>query len=116
MQQENEILLEVRDGVTIVHIHGDVTVFSEPFLKDTYEKLSDPRSDKILLHFDTDSYINSAGIALIIQLLAQAKKNNQNVAITGLSRHFKKIFHMVGITKFARVYDSIEEAILSLST
>jgi anti-anti-sigma factor len=116
MPEENEIILEVRDGVTIVHFHGDVTVFSEPFLKDAYSRVNDHGAGRILLKFDADAYINSGGIALLIQLLAQTRKNSQTVAITGLSSHFKKIFHMVGITKFAKVYDNVEEAMHALTT
>ena len=50
-----------------------------------------------------DAYINSGGIALLIQILAQTKRNNQQIGITGISDHFEKIFHMVGITKFVVV-------------
>ncbi|MHC1744614.1 MAG: STAS domain-containing protein [Syntrophobacteraceae bacterium] len=116
MEQKNEIILEVQDAVTLVHIHGDVTVFSEPFIAEANRKLSEQGASNIVLVFDSDAYINSGGIALLIQLLAQAKKGNQRVAITGLSNHFKKIFHMVGITKFAKVFDSQSEAILSFSS
>jgi anti-anti-sigma regulatory factor len=42
--------------------------------------------------------------------MAQIKKNNQFVVITGISEHFKKIFNMVGITKFAKIYDTMEAA------
>ena len=70
---------------------------------------------KILLKFDKDAYINSGGIAVLIQILANTKRNNQQISITGLSDHFKKIFHMVGITKFAKIYDSVENALDVLS-
>jgi anti-anti-sigma factor len=115
MQQQNEIVLELREGVTLVFIRGDVTVSSEPFIKEAYNKANEQGARRIVLNFDTDAYINSGGIALLIQFLAQAKRSDQTVAITGLSNHFKKIFHMVGITKFAKVFDGIDEAILSLS-
>lgn len=115
MQQQNEIILESADAITLMHIHGDVTVFSEPFIKEAYRSLSSQEGGNIVLVFDADAYINSGGIALLIQLLAQAKKNSQQIAITGLSSHFKKIFHMVGITKFAKVFDTRDEALHSLS-
>ena len=90
-------------------------VLSEPFLEEAYKNANDQGANKILLKFDQDAYINSGGIAVLIQLLAETKKNNQQIAITGLSNHFKKIFNMVGITKFARIYDTVEEGVESLS-
>ena len=41
----------------------------------------------------------------------QTKQENQLIGITGISDHFKKIFGMVGITKFAKIYDTVEEAL-----
>jgi anti-anti-sigma factor len=98
MQQEIEIRLERLGSVTLFDIKGDMTVVSEPFLEEAYKNANDQGANKILLKFDQDAYINSGGIAVLIQLLAETNKNNQQIAITGLSNHFKKIFNMVGIT------------------
>ncbi len=115
MQHSNEIKLEKQSGVTILDIQGDITSFSEPFLNEAYQKANDQDAVRILLKIDKDAYINSGGIALLIQLMAQIKRNNQLVVIAGISEHFKKIFNMVGITKFAKIYDTVEVAIEKLS-
>jgi anti-anti-sigma factor len=115
MEEKNEIRLDTRGDVTVMEIQGDVTIFSEPFLKDGYEKANAQDTNKILLKFQQAAYINSGGIAVLIQLLAEAKENSQQIGITGLSGHFKKIFNMVGITKFAKIYDTVEEGVEGLS-
>ncbi len=115
MQQDNVIKLERHGPVTMLNIQGDITAFSEPFLNDAYKDANDQGAQKILLKFDKDAYINSGGIAVLIQILANTKRNNQQISITGLSEHFKKIFHMVGITKFAKIYDTVENALEVLS-
>ena len=115
MQKENEIRIETRGSVTVLDIHGDVTTFSEPFLNQAYKTANDQGAGKLILKFDEKAYINSGGIALLIQLLAETKKKNQQIGIAGLSPHFQKIFHMVGITKFAKIYTSMEEAIAGMS-
>jgi len=115
MQQDNVIKLERHGPVTMLNIQGDITAFSEPFLNDAYKDANDQGAQKILLKFDKDAYINSGGIAVLIQILANTKRNNQQISITGLSDHFKKIFHMVGITKFAKIHDTVENALEILS-
>ena len=116
MEQKNEIKLERQNDITIMQIQGDITAHSEPFINEAYRGLNDlGEIPKILLQFEEDAYINSGGIAILIQILAQTQKNRQLVGITGLSDHFKKIFHMVGITKFARVYDDMAEALKTMS-
>lgn len=111
----NKVTIERRGGVTVLFIQGDVTVFSEPFLNEAYSGATDQGADKILLQFDENAYINSGGIALLIQLLARARDRNQQVGIAGLSNQFKKVFHMVGITKFATIHHSLDEAIRLMS-
>ena len=115
MEHPTEIGLETMGDITLFDIRGDVTALSEPFINDAYKKALDRGVSKILLKFKKDAYINSGGIALLIQILAESKKNNQRTAITGLSDHFKKIFNMVGITKFARIYDTVEAALEAMS-
>jgi anti-anti-sigma factor len=112
---KNEITLETHGAVTLFDIKGDVTTGSDSFLKRAYQNATDQGTSKILLKFDHEAYINSGGIAVLIQLLAETKRNNQQIGITGLSDHFKKIFNMVGITKFANIYNNVDEALQSLA-
>ena len=110
-QHSNEINLEQHGAITLFNIRGDLTSFSEPFLSEAYRNANDQGVSKILLKIDKEAYINSGGIAALIHILAQSKRNNQNIGITGVSAHYKKIFSMVGITKFADIHETVESAI-----
>jgi anti-anti-sigma factor len=114
-QRPNEITLQKQGEVTLLDITGDITAFSEPYLNDAYKNSNSQGAKKILFKFEDKAYINSGGIAVLIQVLAQTKRNNQTIGITGLSEHFKKVFHMVGITKFAAIHPSVEEALKAMS-
>lgn len=115
MNNEITINLERCGDITIFDIQGDVTAFSEPFFSKAYEDANEQGTGKILLKFYKGDYINSGGIAVLIQLLAKTKKNSQLICINGLSEHFKKIFNMVGITKFAKIYNTVDEAMAGLA-
>jgi anti-anti-sigma factor len=115
MEQQTEIGLETVGDVTLFDIKGDVTALSEPFLNDAYKKANDQGASKILMKFEKGAYINSGGIALLIQILAETKRSNQQTGIAGLSDHFKKIFGMVGITKFAKIYNTLDDALKAMS-
>jgi anti-anti-sigma factor len=115
MQNKNEITLETLESVLVMNIQGDITSFSEPYLNAAYQQATEQGSEKLLLNVEEGAYINSGGIAVLIQILAKTKKNNQIIGITGLSDHFKKIFNMVGITKFARIHDSVAAAVSTMN-
>lgn len=116
MEHQNQIIIEKHGATTLFDVKGDVTSASEPFFNDAYKKPDILEASKIVLVFDKDAYINSGGIAVLIQLLAETKRNNQQIAITGLSEHFKKIFRMVGITKFAAIFPSVDAAMQGFSS
>ena len=111
MHKPNDINIECQDALVTMAVKGDITSFSEPYLNQAYEDVNSQHApQKILLIIDKDAYINSGGIAVLIQILARTRKKKQSVGITGLTSHFKKIFNMVGITKLATLYDSLEDA------
>jgi len=100
--------------VTVLRFEGDIASTSKEAVLGTYQGL--PKSDvkKILLDFTKVDYINSSGIALIIQLLIEAKGAAQTVFAVGLSPHFVKVFTMVGITKYATLVATQAEALAAL--
>ena len=116
MPQTNQFQLEHQNDITLLHIQGDITSQSETVINDAYKEADDSgATQKLLIQFEEDAYINSGGIAVLIQILAHTHKKNQRVGITGLSDHFKKIFNMVGIAKFAGIYNTVEDAIEAMS-
>jgi anti-anti-sigma factor len=114
-QRSNEINIESHGDITVLDIRGDVTAFSEPSLNSAYSSAKESSPKKIILKFEEAAYINSGGIAVLIQVLAQTRRNNQKIGITGLSEHFKKVFNMVGITKFATIYPTLQDALSAMA-
>ncbi len=80
----------------------------------TYQALDKATNKRILLDFKGVEYLNSSGIALVIQVLMEANKSGQTIAICGLTPHFTKVFTMVGITKYATLYADETAALAAL--
>jgi anti-anti-sigma factor len=91
------------DPITALRFSGDITSASQPAILGTYEGLPDPVK-RILLDFPKVEYLNSSGIALVIQMLIAASKRGQTIRTFGLSPHFQKVFTMVGITKHTTLH------------
>jgi len=101
-------------AVTILSFAGDISSASKDAILSAYHGLTGGAS-KILLDFSGVDYINSSGIAIIIQMLLEAgKAGTQSIGIYGLSAHFQKVFTMVGINKYAAMYKD-EAAALAAS-
>ena len=102
------------DPVAAVRFTGDISSASKDAVVGTYQALDKATARKILLDFKGVEYLNSSGIALVIQVLMEAGKAGQTLAISGLSPHFTKVFTMVGITKYATLYTDEAAALAAL--
>ena len=87
--------------VTILAFTGDISSTSKDTILDGYNAVA-AGVQKVLLDFRGVEYINSSGIAIVIQLLLEAHKAGQRtIGIFGLTPHFNKVFTMVGVAKYA---------------
>jgi anti-sigma B factor antagonist len=101
-------------NVTVIRFEGDIASTSKDAVLGTYQGLSKENAKQILLDFTKVDYINSSGIALVIQLLMEADRGGQKVNAFGLSAHFTKVFTMVGITKYAGLFPNQADALAGL--
>ena len=88
-------------AVAILAFTGDIASTSKDAILDAYHALGSSTAH-VLLDFEHVEYVNSSGIAIVIQLLLEANKSgSQTVGIFGLSTHFNKVFTMVGVARYA---------------
>jgi anti-anti-sigma factor len=98
------------DGpVTVLRFAGDITSASKGAVLGTYQGLP-AGTQRIILDFSGVDYLNSSGIALIIQMMIAAGKSGQKIQTFGLKPHFVKVFTMVGITKYTALHANEQAA------
>ena len=100
--------------ITVLRFAGDITSASRAAVLGTYEGFSE-NTKRILLDFTGVDYLNSSGIALIIQMLIAANKSGQVIQTFGLKPHFQKVFTMVGITKYTSLHPDEKTACAAFS-
>ena len=101
-------------AVAALRFEGDIASTSKDAVLGSYQSLPKETVKLVLLDFSKVEYINSSGIALIIQMLIEASNSGQKVSTFGLSQHFTKVFTMVGITKYSQIFPNEVDALASL--
>ena len=94
---------------TIV-LHGDINVAAEKDLSAAYTKVAETGATTVLLDFGDTEYINSTGIALIVRLLADARRDRRDVRACGLSPHYVEIFQITRLSDYMRIFDNAASA------
>lgn len=95
--------------ITVLRFTGDITSASKAAVLGTFQGL--PAGTKsVLLDFSGVDYLNSSGIAIVIQLMIAASKAGQKIQAFGLKPHFIKVFTMVGLTRYTTLHPDEKSA------
>ena len=98
-----EVGIRVQGDVAIIDMRGEINAFAEATLINAYMEASSTEAKSLALNFGDVDYINSTGIAMIVSLLARARKDNQEVIAFGLNDHFKDIFEITRLSDFMQI-------------
>jgi len=98
-----------RDGVTVIDMPARIDITTEATLDTAYSEVS-PKG-AVLLNFSGTEFINSSGIALIVGIMARARKQSRPVAAYGLSPHYREIFEVTRLADFMGLYSDEQAAI-----
>ena len=109
MRRECTIRVHEGDQSVTIEVLGDLTASAQEPMSDAYLEACGYDARNILLKFDGESRIDSAGIAVVINLVIESQEKEQKIYIAGVSKHFRKIFELVGLTKYTHVVDSEDE-------
>ena len=115
MSEDIQVSVRGEGDATVIDLVGDVTTFAEEAINQAYKSVSEDGAQNIIFNFRENDYINSAGIAILIGVVTEARKRDQKLLMTGLSTHFQKIFRMVGLTQYADLHTSIDDALATVS-
>ncbi len=101
----------LEEGSTILHLVGEITADAEEQLIGSYAQLNPTDSQRVILDFADTRYINSSGIAILIQLINRAQDDGRTIEFATLSDHLRKIMDVVGLTEFVHIFRDLNEAL-----
>ncbi len=98
------VKLRRQPGVAIIDLDGEINASGEEALNAAYTEAIQEDPVTILLNFRGVDYINSTGIALIVTILAQARKTGRRILAYGLSEHYMEIFQITRLADFMSIF------------
>ena len=106
-----ETMVRQQPNTAIIDLKGDIDGAAEDSLQKAYGEALSLKPHAVLLNFSNVGYINSKGIALIVMLLAQARKSGTRLLTTGLSPHYVEIFNITRLSDFMKFYPDEQSAL-----
>jgi anti-anti-sigma factor len=106
---DNRLAVEVViaiPGEARLAMRGDVDIAADDALAAAYAEATSAGATRVVLDFANVDYINSTGIALIVRLLAEARRDHREVIALGLSDHYREIFRITRLSDYLTIADT----------
>ena len=97
-------------GEARLAMHGDVDIAADQALATAYATAAGAGATRVVLDFRGVDYINSTGIALIVRLLAEARRDHREVIAEGLTDHYREIFRITRLSDYLTIADGVSAA------
>jgi anti-sigma B factor antagonist len=88
----------------ILALEGDIDLHRSPEVKETLEPLIAQKVPRILLDFSKVSYIDSSGLATMIETLQRVQNYGGKFAMFGLRESVRTVFEIARLDQIFRLF------------
>ena len=100
-----------QDDVVICNIVGDIDINSSPDIRKSFEKLVSGKEGKMVINLSKVSYIDSSGLATLVELLKKTKNYGGIMKLSGLTEKVRGLFEITKLEKLFQIYETSENAV-----
>ena len=97
-----------QDGITIIQVSGEINITTSPELKRVFEKNN---SKKVVVDLEKVTYIDSSGLATLVEMLKRMKGQGGSLGLVGLSDKVRSLFEITKLDKLFSVFKNQQDAI-----
>ncbi len=105
-----EVVIENRDGASIVRPLGDVDLQRSPVLREQLKAVSDKRPKKLVVDLSEVSYMDSSGVATLVEAMQLARRGNYPLVLCALQDRVKSIFEIARLETVFQIAPDLDTA------
>ena len=98
-------------GALVLDLHGDLDGRATDRMQRAQARAAELAPPVLVLNFADLGYMNSTGIALIVGVLADARRLGTDVRVCGLSDHYRHIFEITRLADFVSFHTDDQSAV-----
>ena len=99
-----------KQGASVVAFTGEVDLESSPVAREILLKCLESTS-KVIVDLSEVTYIDSSGVASLVEALQAAKKNGSQFTLAAVSEPSRRVLELARLDKVFTLYDSVDEAL-----
>ncbi len=102
---------EDRGDMKVFYLAGEIDLYTSPAMREELNKAIDRKIKKILISFKDVSYIDSSGLATLVELYQRAKKWGGNIILVDMEESVKGVFELSRLDKIFTILPAVEDGI-----
>jgi anti-sigma B factor antagonist len=99
------------DKISILDCSGDVDLYSSPRLRETLLAEIKPDGPSVLVNMSNVAYIDSSGIATLVEGLQHSRQTKTRFGLFGLRPNARSVLELARLTKVFTIFDNEEQAL-----
>ena len=97
---------------TIVDVVGDIDLYNSPEVRKVFlEALREKRAPRVIVNLKNVKYIDSSGVASLVEGLKVARGVSARFILFGLSPAAREVLELSRLIKVFEIYDNEEDAV-----
>lgn len=111
MNAECNVSTKKQGKFAIIQVNGEITGECDHMMNQSYDSFEADLKKFVIIDMTETSYLNSAGIAVLISVLNKSNDIEGTITLVGMNKHIKSVIETVGLTDFVNVSETLEEAL-----
>ncbi len=109
---ELELTESVHGSDVVLAPRGDIDLSRSPDLRSSLRRIQDSRAPKrLIVDLSGVSYMDSSGVATLVEALQTARKRNSQVILCGLEPRVRSIFEIARLDTVFTITGSVKDAL-----
>ena len=111
-----QITERTEENIPIISITGDIDLESSPKLREFLKPKAAQKTPRLLLDFAGVNYIDSSGLATLIEYFQAVQGFNGKLALAALSPRVKNVFEIVRLEQIFSLHPDVPSALAALKS
>ena len=104
------------DNISVIDCAGEVDLYSSPGLRETLLKELQSGVPSVLVNMSDVSYIDSSGIATLVEGLQLSRQTQTHFGLYGLRHNARSVLELARLNKVFAIFENEQEALERIST
>ncbi len=104
------------DKVVILDCKGDVDLYTSPALRESLLKAMQPENPSVLVNMTDVTYIDSSGIATLVEGLQLSRQTKTRFGLYGLRSNARSVLELARLHKVFTIFENEQEALAKIAS